>query len=86
MNNFIDIYISERKKPVLAFCEICNGVLQTQEDATCAYNNGGCSDCFVSFLEPNRSIDGKSWEPSEEEVKAWLLRKKAHFKPMYKFF
>jgi len=86
MSNFIDIYINERKKSIPAFCNTCGDVLQTLEDAVCAYNKGGCKDCFVSFLEPNRNLKGDSWNPSKEEIKGWLLQKSVQFKPMYKFF
>ena len=86
MNNFIDIYIVERNKTVPVACDICHTMLQSLDDAMCAYNNGGCRDCFISFLEPNRSMKGAEWEPSEAEIKGWLQNKKVRFKPMYKFF
>ncbi len=86
MSNFIDIYINERKKAVPSFCKICGNILQSLEDTVSAHRDGGCRDCFVSFLEPNRSLKGKEWEPNKKEVKDWLSRKKVQFKPMYKFF
>lgn len=86
MSDFIDIYIDERNKPVPATCNVCHGTLQSLEDVVCAYNNGGCRDCFVSFLEPNRIMNGADWKPSKAEIKGWLQKKKMQFKPMYKFF
>ena len=86
MSNFIDIYISERKKPVPVSCEICDNTLQSLEDAVCAYNEGSCKDCFISFVEPNRNMLGENWKPSKKEIDDWLLKKNVQFKPMYKFF
>tara|TARA_A200000159_G_C7331461_1_gene343117 strand:+ start:924 stop:1184 length:261 start_codon:yes stop_codon:yes gene_type:complete len=86
MNNFIDIYIDERDKPAPAFCGVCSQVLQTLEDTVCMHQNGGCRDCFISFLEPNRNLRGDDWVPSKKEIEDWLSRKDNNFTPMYRFF
>jgi hypothetical protein len=86
MSKFIDIYINERRKCVPAFCPICDRVAQTLKDAVRAYSDGGCHDCFITFLEPNRNIKGNDWEPDENEIKEWLLKKEMQFRPMYRFF
>ncbi len=86
MSSFVDIYINERNKKVPYCCEICGQTLQSLEDSISAYNEGACRDCFISFLEPNRSINGKDWVPKEAEIKSWLEKKRITYKPRYKFF
>lgn len=86
MSNLIDIYIDERDKCTPSFCKICGVTLQTLEDTLHAYHDGGCGNCFVLFLEPNRNIKGKKWSPSKKDIEKWLLNNRVEFKPMYKFF
>ena len=85
MSDFIDIYINERKKSIPHKCNICGGILQSLEDTISSYTTGGCRDCFISFLEPGMSLNGKDWIPSEEEISNWLKKKKVTFKPKYRF-
>ena len=85
MSDFIDIYIDERKKSIPHACDICGGILQSLEDTISAYNHGGCTDCYVSFLEPGIGLNGKDWKPSAEEIESWLKKKKLYFEPRYRF-
>ena len=85
MSNFIDIYIDERDKSVPHECGICSITLQSEQDVMSAYNNGGCLDCHICFLEPGRGLYGKDWKPTKKQIKDWLKEKKVIYKPRYRF-
>ena len=80
MSNKDYIFIKENNDQASGiFCQVCNFLIRTSDDAQTFSKWNACHDCYLRFIESRKEAWANGWRPNNEDIEKLYSEKSRIF-------